>query len=273
MVLSGLSAGACGRSSTAQGFAHPEGQSHREGQGLSWLLTADEGVHAMHLKGVFLAVMILTTTASVSESDAGVDMGVSIAEEGLGGFFLAVGNYYRIPQREVMVIRERGIPPYEVPVVLFVAKRAHVAPEIIMDLRLLDNPWLRTTLRFGLGPEIFYVPVGAVVRDPPYDKAYGYYKHKPKKEWKTIVLSDQDIINLVNLKLISEHYAYPPEKIIKMRSGGREFVLINDVIKKEKEKIKEHSEKGKWGQTSLFCFSGPQPHSFPTNYMIKCPGK
>jgi len=24
---------------------------------------------------------------------------------------------------------------------------------------------------------------------------------------------------------------------------------------------------------SLFCFWGPRPNSFPTNYMIKCPGK
>jgi hypothetical protein len=192
----------------------------------------------MRLKGVFMAVIMLTTTASVRESDAGGDMGVSIAGEGLSGFFLVVGDYYRVPQKEIIIIRERGIPPYEIPVVLFIAKRAHVAPEIITVLRLRDNAWLHTTLRFGLGPEIFYFPVGGVVRDPPYGRAYGYYKHKPKKEWKTILLRDDDIINLVNLKLMSEHYGYPPEKIIKMRSEGKEFVLINDEIRKEKEKIK-----------------------------------
>ena len=192
----------------------------------------------MRLKGVFMAVIMLTTTASVRESDAGGDMGVSIAGEGLSGFFLVVGDYYRVPQKEIIIIRERGIPPYEIPVVLFIAKRARVAPDVITVLRLRDNAWLHTTLRFGLGPEIFYFPVGGVVRDPPYGRAYGYYKHKPKKEWKTILLRDDDIINLVNLKLMSEHYGYPPEKIIKMRSEGKEFVLINDEIRKEKEKIK-----------------------------------
>lgn len=197
----------------------------------------------MPLKELFWAVIMLTTTASVSESEAVVDMGISSAKESLSRFFFAVGDYYRIPQREVMIIRERGIPPYEVPVVLFVAKRAHVTPEIIMDLRLLDNPWLYTTIHFGLGPEIFYVPLSVVVRDPPYDKAYGYYRHKPKKDWKTIVLSDEDIINLVNLKFMSEYYAYPPEKIIKMRSEGREFFLINNEIRKEKEKIQEGRKK------------------------------
>jgi len=173
------------------------------------------------------------------ESGAGgVDTGVSPGEEALSGFFLAVGDHYRISQTEVLIIRKRGMPAYEIPVVLFIAKRAHIAPEIVADFRLRDNTWLYTTLRFGLGPEIFYVPVGVVVKDSLYGKVCGYYKHKPKKEWKTIVLSDDDIINLVNLKLMSEHYGCPPEKIIKMRSGGKEFVSINDEIRKEKGKIK-----------------------------------
>jgi len=192
----------------------------------------------MRLMGILLAVLMLTT-ASVIESDAGgADTGVSPGEEALGGFFLAVRDYYRIPQWEVILIRQRGIPPYEIPVVLFIAKRAHVAPEIIMDFRLRDNAWLYTTLRFGLGPEIFYVPVGVVVRDPPYSRVYRYYNHKPRRKWKTIVLRDDDIVNLVNLKLMSEHHGYPPEKIMRMRSGGKEFVSINDEIRKKKEKIK-----------------------------------
>ncbi len=185
---------------------------------------------------------MLTTAAQVIKSDAGVDAGVSIEEEGLSGFLLAVGDYYRIPQWEVILIRERGIPPYEIPVVLFIAKRAHVEPKFITDLRLWGNTWLDITLRFGLGPEIFYVPIGVMVIGPPYGKVYGYYKSKSKKEWKTIVLSDDDVIKLSNLKLMSEHYGYPPEKIIKMRSGGKEFVSISDEIRKEKEKIKEHRE-------------------------------
>jgi hypothetical protein len=125
---------------------------------------------------------------------------------------------------------------------LFIAKRAHVEPKFITDLRLWGNTWLDITLRFGLGPEIFYVPIGVMVIGPPYGKVYGYYKSKSRKEWKTIVLSDDDVINLSNLKLMSEHYAYPPEKIIKMRSGGKEFVSISDEIRKEKDKIKEHRE-------------------------------
>lgn len=191
----------------------------------------------MCLMAVLLAVIMLTIAAPVIESDAGMEVGISIGDESLREFFLAVGGYYRVPQSEVIIIRERGFDPYEVPVVLYQAKRAHVTPEIIMELRLSGHTWLDITLRFNLSPEIFYVPVGLVVTGSPYGKAYGYYKKKPKKDWKAILLSDNDVINLVNLKLMSEHYRYPPENIIKMRSGGKEFASINDEIRKERRKI------------------------------------
>ena len=67
----------------------------------------------------------MLATAPLIESEAGgADTGVSPGDEALNGFLLAVGDYYRIPQKEIIIIRERGIPPYEIPVALFIAKRA-----------------------------------------------------------------------------------------------------------------------------------------------------
>ena len=56
------------------------------------------------------------------------------------------------------------------------------------------------------------------------------------------MLSDDDVINLVTLKFTADHYGYKPEEIIKMRSTGKGFVVINDEIKKGK---KEHKVKEK----------------------------
>lgn len=195
----------------------------------------------MSLIRVFLVVLIFTVASVIESSAGGTNTDVSPGDEAITEFFLAVGDYYRIPQAEVINIRGRGVPPYEIPVVLFIAKRAHVTPEMIMDFRLRDNTWLYTALRFGFGAEIFYVPVRMVPKDSLFAKAYESYKHKPKKEWRAIVLSDDDIVNLVNLKMMSEHYGYPPEKIIKMRSEDRQFVSINDEIRKQKEKIKSEN--------------------------------
>lgn len=182
----------------------------------------------------FLILIFLVTGGNVERSSAEVNVGGSIGGEGIRNFYVAVGDYYNVPQGEIMIVRERGISYEEIPVVYFIARKANVLPGRIIDLRLRRNSWMDIISRFGLSPEIFYVPVNVVVSGPPYGKAYGYYKNKSRKAWKTIVLRDYDVINLVNLKFMSEHYGYPPGEVIRMRSKGKDFLFINDEIKKEK---------------------------------------
>ncbi len=184
---------------------------------------------------IILAAVMLITTIQIFESESGpLDTGA--CWKSLRGFLVAIADYYRTPQSEAIIITERGIPSHEVAVVLFLAKKAHVPPEMITNLRLSGQTWLDITLRFGLNPEIFYVPVKIIVTGPPYQKVYKNYNGIPKNNWRAIRVSDDDIVNLVNLKFMSEHYNYPPEEIIKMRSDGKEFILINDEIKKGKMK-------------------------------------
>jgi len=193
---------------------------------------------------IFLVLIMATLGNTIPRAEAGMDLGISIGEEGLRSFSLSVGDYYRVPQREVIIIRERGIPYEEMPVVLFLAGRAHVAPGVIVDFRLRGMSWMDITFHYGLSPEIYYVPL-RTAPGPPYGNAYGHYKKWPRKEWKKVRLGDDDVVNLVNLKFASEHYGRSPEEVIKMRSGGRNFVEINEEIKRGKgQKVKEKG--GKW---------------------------
>lgn len=200
---------------------------------------------------LFFLVLVLGSPPGYAQKQ--VDVGVSIGDKGLKSFYLSIEEYYKVPEREVIVIKERRIPDEEIPVVFYIAKRARVTPETIIDLRLGGMTWIDITFRYGLSPEIFYVPVKeveVVEIGPPYGKAYGYYKNKPKKEWKSIVFTDDDVINLVNLRFISEHYGYPPEAVIKMRSKGKSFVTLNDEVRLEKKERKgkhSESERGKGG--------------------------
>src|SRR4030042_2442417 len=74
------------------------------------------------------------------------NLGVSIGNEGLRGFHFSVGEYYRVPETEVVVVRKRGIPDEELPVIFYLATRARVAPRAILDLRLRGLSWMEITL-------------------------------------------------------------------------------------------------------------------------------
>lgn len=185
---------------------------------------------------IMLAVAVLAVTSPASRADTRMDIGATIVNGGLSGFHFALGEYYRVPEREIMVIRGRHIPDDDIPVVLFIAQRARVAPGAVVDLRLSGRSWMDISLHFGLGPEIYYVPVKGAY-GPPYGNAWGYYKNKPRKQWHKIRLADDDVVNLVNLRFISEHYGRSPDEVMRMRSAGKDFVGINDEIR--------HGKKGK----------------------------
>ncbi|MEW6379833.1 MAG: hypothetical protein AB1611_09520 [bacterium] len=204
------------------------------------------------------ALIFLAFSSLAGFAGAQVNLGVSLGDEGLQGFYLAVGDYYQVPQKEVIVIRERQIPDEEIPVVLLIAKRARVAPQAVMDLRLGGRTWMDITLHFGLSPEIFYIPARTervyyvpviVEKGPPHGKAHGHYRKIPKGEWNRVVLKDADVVNLVNLKFVSEHYHLAPDEVVKIREQGNSYVEINNRLKKAGREpaggwVRKESEKG-----------------------------
>ena len=189
---------------------------------------------------VLLALMIGWAAPHFSAAQIQWNLGVSAGSEGLRGFHFSIGEYYRVPERDIGIVRQRGIPEEELPVVFYLAAKAQVASGAILDLRLKGLSWMDITLRYGLSPEIYYVPVKAANVGPPYGKAYGYYKKHPRHEWKKVVIPDDDVVNLVNLKFASDYYGYAPERVMQMRGEGQNFVAIHDHIKKEK-----HGKNGK----------------------------
>ena len=144
----------------------------------------------------------------------------------VGDFHVAVANYYRVPEREVVVIRERRVRDEDLPVVLFIAQHARVTPATIVDLRMRGLSWWDISVRYGVRPEVYYVPV-AVAPGPPYGKAWGHYKKKPRKQWNTIVLADDDIVTLVHVRFISDYYRIPPERVVEVRGHHPNIVAVN----------------------------------------------
>jgi hypothetical protein len=167
-----------------------------------------------------------------------VDLGISIADVQLRSFYVAVGDHYRVPPRQVVDLRTRHrLLDEELPVVFFLAARAHVGPQAVIDMRLRKTSWLDIGLHYGLSPEIFFVPVATEKIGPPYGNAYGYYrKYGRSGDWRKVVLNDREVVDLVNLRFMSEYHGLAPDAIIGMRGRERSFVRIHDEIGKGKNK-------------------------------------
>lgn len=192
---------------------------------------------------IILSILIISLYPAVQNADAADIKVPDVPPFLLPPFHLAISEHFKVPEPDILKIRDRHIPDEQIPVVLFLAAMAHVPPLTIIDLRLAGKTWLDISLRFGFGPDIFYVPVKEVVKGPPFGKAYGHYKNKPKKDWKNIALDDDDVVNLVNLRFLSEFHKYSPEDIIRMRTEGKNFVTINERVREEK--VRREQDKSK----------------------------
>ena len=189
---------------------------------------------------ILLAVLgsVMCATTLLAQT---VRTGVSVTDGHLNNFYLSIGDYYDVPESRVVYVRDR-YPRHdeELPVIFFLSSRAHVDPQVIIDLRARRRmSWLDITFHFGLSPEIYYVPVRRV--GPPYGKAYGYYK-KHGKDYKRVVLADDDVVNLVNLRFLSDYHGIDPELIMDRRGKGEKFIVMNDALRAEK---KGHSNREK----------------------------
>ena len=195
--------------------------------------------------------LALTFILSTGSTTADVSIGLSANDDGIKSFYLAIGEQYRVPEKEIIVVREKNIPDNELPVVFFIASRAHVEPGVVVKLRGEGKSWIDITLHFGLSPAIYYV---AFEKDPgpPYGKAWGHYKKHKREEWKSIRLGDDDIVNFVNIKFMCDRHGYTPDQVIKLRDRGESFVYVNSKIKNQKEEkhkqSKQHADAEKSGK-------------------------
>ena len=194
-----------------------------------------------------LALSAVTMAPATGAGLAAAQTPFSVSAQ-IGDFHVAVANYYQVPQREVIVIRERRIPDDEIPVALFIARHAGVPWGRVVDMRLSGASWWDISVRLGVQPEVYYVPV-AVVSGPPYGRALGHYKNKHRKQWSTIVLSDADVVNLVELRFLSEHYRVAPERIVELRGKTRDFVAIHAEVRGNREHSDgKHHDQGQNGR-------------------------
>lgn len=173
-----------------------------------------------------LFCFLLLGGMALSTASARADLGPL---EPIADAHRALHSTLGLPEPMIVRLLERGLPEPDLPAVGLIAQQAHVPAIRVADLRLHGMSYNDIALHFGTGPEIFYVPF-AVDPGPPYGKAWGYYKKTPRARWRTIRLSDADIVNYSNVLVVNRYYAVPPARVVEMRRGGRSFNSIHQEL-------------------------------------------
>ena len=157
---------------------------------------------------------------------ADVHIGAEFDDEERRNFFLAAGKYFQASWDELEGIQSTGLPWDEIAVVLHVSRHASVSSEEVTALRWAGLSWHDIMSGFSLHPESVYVPI----EGPAEGQSARPYRHQARAgldAWDSRTSSDEDIINLVNLKFISDHYGLRPERVIALHASGWTFSAIH----------------------------------------------
>lgn len=132
------------------------------------------------------------------------------------GFSLSIGEYYQIPQREIIIL-ERHLPREEVGLVYYLSRHSHRDASYITKLRMRGVSWWDITLHLGLDPRRLYLIDMPTRYASP--KGYGHSNHYR--------LNDREIIDVVNVRFLSDYHRIPYREVNERRHGGERFEHID----------------------------------------------
>lgn len=134
-------------------------------------------------------------------------------------------NHFRLTASDMADNMAHGASEEEVPIALFIARQSGMDTDAVWSVHDSGLNWMQVAWHFQLNPWVFFTPLPSKsVEHTPYEKAYGIYASRAQK----VTLEDSDLVNLVNLKFISEQYGCPPEEVVRMRADGKSFREINE---------------------------------------------
>jgi hypothetical protein len=185
----------------------------------------------MHGAAILLAAAtvlggwLLGGAPALAEIDFAASLSIPLDDDGRIFINLASNYYHAEPDAVVFASRRLRRPADEIPIVLFLAERAHRPVGAVLELRVGGRSWIDIFVSFGLPYSILFADVPADP-GPPYGKAWGYWK-KHRADGRTrIVLTDAEFADLVHLHIGVRAAGLDAREAVRLRSQGKPFRSI-----------------------------------------------
>lgn len=139
-------------------------------------------------------------------------------------FFRTVADHFEVPPQEVAIVGDWDLAPDEVPVVFFLSKQAGVSPDALIGHRRQGRSWMEVCSRFGLGVGAFHLTFPPGTSLGFLARAYEEFNRYPVRDWAQINLVDEEIVGLVNLRVLSEGMGVSLPRVLRAREEAGSFL-------------------------------------------------
>ena len=137
-------------------------------------------------------------------------------------YFRAVAEHFRTTEREVSVLAQWGLASGEIPVVLYLADRAQVSPDVVVAQRRRGSDWMDIAHGLSVHAGDFHVRV-----DGPagfLSDAYARFGQAPASAWSGVRLTDSEVVGLVNVRFLSRFLGMSATDVVRELGAGNDMV-------------------------------------------------
>ena len=138
----------------------------------------------------------------------------------------AVARYFELPEEEIAILGHWELPTEEIAVVLFMARRSGISPEALVALRQSGRSLTELAENYRIGGQVLYVPLSDPAAAGSLTHVYERFGEVPVSEWSSIRLTGDDIITLVNVRVLSDSLGLPPDEIMRHTASTDSFVEL-----------------------------------------------
>lgn len=111
-----------------------------------------------------------------------------------------------------MVLAQWRLAVGEIPVVLFLAERAGVSPDVVVSRRRRGEDWMAISREYSIHAGDFHVRIEG--HAGILSNAYERFNARAASEWNEIALSDDEVVGFVNVRFLSRHLQVSPARVV-----------------------------------------------------------
>ena len=140
---------------------------------------------------------------------------------------MTVGQAFAVSLEEVRILGEWQLPPEEITVVLFLARRAGVSPDAIATQRDAGAPWATIAQRYGVGAGVFRISFPPDTSLGALEASYQSFAETPRASWATLPLEDGALVALVNIRILSNQLRVSAAEVLAVWERIGNLVLVH----------------------------------------------
>jgi hypothetical protein len=176
--------------------------------------------------GVSFVGLAAVIAAPAARADHDVDFGMNVPIRGEMGLFFSISSRYFDRDPQVVSHWARRYPnPDDLAVFLYICSRSSERPEGVDYYRRKGLSWYQVGVKAGVPPDAWFV---AVDRTPGgrYSRPYGQWNRYRQNPRHVVRLNDQEVRDLVAIRMSHEYYGVSPEIAMTWRRQGADVRTI-----------------------------------------------